>query len=162
MTSLFTSADSVTTGACFIKSVHENLDEKTLKEQLVKKFGPIKELDIIRTKACGFLEFERIDAAKKAIQMSLPFAQGGKGGIPIVITGGEEFMIHIESKRLPGERGRPVDAGPKRGFSDRGGRPGSGFGASGARARGADGSRGSGRGGSRGGGGGRGMSHPNK
>lgn len=105
--------DSVSTGACFIKSVHENLDEKSLKEQLTKRFGPIKDLDVIRTKACGFLEFQSIESAKKAIQMSLPFNQGGKGGIP-VSSNGEEFMIVIESKRQPGERGRPIDAGPKR------------------------------------------------
>ncbi|POW10454.1 hypothetical protein PSTT_06077 [Puccinia striiformis] len=117
---------AITTGSCFIKSVNENIDEKTLKEQLVKKFGPIKELDIVRNKACGFLEFERIDSAKKAIQMSMPFNMGGKGGIPIVLSSGEEYVINVESKRQPGERGRPVDAGPKRGFGgDRGGRTGS-------------------------------------
>ncbi|KAA1122363.1 hypothetical protein PGTUg99_037089 [Puccinia graminis f. sp. tritici] len=125
---------SITTGACFIKSVNENIDEKTLKEQLLKKFGPIKELDIVRNKACGFLEFERIDSAKKAIQMSMPFNMGGKGGIPIVLASGEEYVINVESKRQPGERGRPVDAGPKRGFSDRGGRPGANnFGSTGSR-----------------------------
>ncbi|PLW22810.1 hypothetical protein PCASD_12161 [Puccinia coronata f. sp. avenae] len=152
---------SVTTGACFIKSVNENIDEKTLKEQLVKKFGAIKDLDIVRNKACGFLEFERIESAKKAIQMSMPFNMGGKGGIPIVLASGEEYMINVESKRQPGERGRPVDAGPKRGFNDRAGRPGSNnFGSSGGgRGRGGidNGPRGSGRGGgnpSRGGGGG--------
>jgi RNA recognition motif-containing protein len=128
------SVASITTGACFIKSVNENIDEKTLKEQLLKKFGPIKELDIVRNKACGFLEFERIDSAKKAIQMSMPFNMGGKGGIPIVLASGEEYVINVESKRQPGERGRPVDAGPKRGFSDRGGRPGANnFGPSGSR-----------------------------
>ncbi|KAI7958857.1 hypothetical protein MJO28_002648 [Puccinia striiformis f. sp. tritici] len=153
---------AITTGSCFIKSVNENIDEKTLKEQLVKKFGPIKELDIVRNKACGFLEFERIDSAKKAIQMSMPFNMGGKGGIPIVLSSGEEYVINVESKRQPGERGRPVDAGPKRGFGgDRGGRPGSNnFGPGGGRGgRGGmdNGPRGSGRGGStpRGGGGGR-------
>lgn len=142
--------DSITTGACFIKSVNENIDEKTLKEQLVKKFGPIKELDIVRNKACGFLEFERIESAKKAIQMSMPFNMGGKGGIPIVLSSGEEYVINVESKRQPGERGRPVDAGPKRGFNDRGGRPGANnYGSGGGRGRGPtdNGPRGSGRGG---------------
>ncbi|KAG0146387.1 hypothetical protein CROQUDRAFT_657360 [Cronartium quercuum f. sp. fusiforme G11] len=154
--------DNVLSGACFIKSVHENLDEKSLREQLAKKFGPIKDLDVIRNKACGFLEFERVDSAKKAIQMSLPFNQGGKGGITISVAGGEEFTIHIESKRQPGERGRPIDAGPKRGFADRGGRPGGSYGPSSGRGRGGmEGPRGSGRGGPRGGGGGsRGMPHP--
>ncbi|EGG12063.1 uncharacterized protein MELLADRAFT_76555 [Melampsora larici-populina 98AG31] len=182
--------DSVSTGACFIKSVHENLDEKSLKDQLTKRFGPIKDLDVIRTKACGFLEFQSIESAKKAIQMSLPFNLGGKGGISIN-SNGEEFMIVIESKRQPGERGRPIDAGPKRGFGggnggggggggggERGGRSGGGgggggggsgnFGARGGRG-GMEGPRGAGRGGRGGGGGGgggnnnnnsRGISHP--
>ncbi|OAV99703.1 hypothetical protein PTTG_00511 [Puccinia triticina 1-1 BBBD Race 1] len=157
---------SITTGSCFIKSVNENIDEKTLREQLLKRFGPIKELDIVRNKACGFLEFERIDSAKKAIQMSMPFNMGGKGGIPIVLPSGEEYVINVESKRQPGERGRPVDAGPKRGFSERGGRPGSSnFGPTGNRGgRGGmdGGARGSGRGGSntpRGGGAGRNLTN---
>lgn len=160
-----TNPASITTGSCFIKSVNENIDEKTLKDQLVKKFGPIKELDIVRNKACGFLEFERIESAKKAIQMSMPFNMGGKGGIPIVLASGEEYVINVESKRQPGERGRPVDAGPKRGFNDRGGRPGSSnFGSGGGRGRGGmdNGPRGSGRGGGntpRGGGGGRNLTN---
>lgn len=158
--------DSITTGACFIKSVNENIDEKSLRDQLTKKFGPIKELDVVRTKACGFLEFERIDSAKKAIQMSMPFNMGGKGGVTIVVASGEEYLINVESKRQPGERGRPMDAGPKRAFSDRGGRPGSNnYGPGTGRGRGGmdAGPRGSGRGGSnvpRGGG--RNATNPNK
>ncbi|MBW0513091.1 hypothetical protein O181_052806 [Austropuccinia psidii MF-1] len=166
----YLSVDSIATGSCFIKSVNENIDEKSLKDQLVKKFGPIKELDIVRNKACGFLEFERIESAKKAIQMSMPFNLGGKGGIPIVI-GSEEYVINIESKRLPGERGRPMDAGPKRGFGERGGRTGGnnyGGGGSSGGGRGRsgmdNGPRGSGRGGGGGvvRGGGRGLPHSNK
>ncbi|CAH7686921.1 hypothetical protein BY996DRAFT_7011490 [Phakopsora pachyrhizi] len=151
-------------GACFIKSVSESLDEKTLREQLVKKFGPIKELDIVRSKACGFLEFEKIDSAKKAIQMSLPFNSGGKGGIPVTASNGEELTISVESKRQPGERGRPVDAGPKRGFGDRNSRASGGnYGNSGGggnrpRNNADNGPRGSGRSGGGGGGGGGGGS----
>ncbi|KAH9823238.1 hypothetical protein DFH28DRAFT_1078288 [Melampsora americana] len=175
--------DSISTGACFIKNVHESLDEKSMKEQLVKRFGPIKDLDLIRTKACGFLEFQSIESAKKAIQICLPVHLGGKGGISISSSNGEEFSIVIESKRQPGERGRPMDAGPKRGFGtatggngnagngaghERGGRSGGGngngnFGANGGRGGrgGMEGSRGNGRGGrgSGGGGGGGGGGH---
>lgn len=82
--------------------------------------------------------------------MSMPFNMGGKGGIPIVLSSGEEYVINVESKRQPGERGRPVDAGPKRGFNDRGGRPGANnYGSGGGRGRGPtdNGPRGSGRGG---------------
>jgi hypothetical protein len=43
-----------------------------LRNTLTGRFGPIKDLDIVRSKACAFLEFTNVDAARRAIVASLP------------------------------------------------------------------------------------------
>ena len=54
-----------------------------LKEVLTTRFGSIKELDIVRSKACAFLEFTTTESARRAVISCLPVSQGGEGGIRI-------------------------------------------------------------------------------
>lgn len=86
---------------------------------LTTRFGPVKELEIVRSKACAFLEFETADAARRAILASLPVAQGGEGGIRI--TDGEANhgrdnapRITVEPRKDRADRipSRPRGGGP--------------------------------------------------
>ncbi|THH28056.1 hypothetical protein EUX98_g6133 [Antrodiella citrinella] len=122
---------SVTTAACFVKSVTEAVLEAPLRNTLTQRFGAIKELDIHRPKACAFLEFTTVEAARKAIVASLPIPQGGEGGIRI---GPDGPRILVETRKERGERppprGPPTNGGGdnRRGnFRGRGG-PGGGRG----------------------------------
>lgn len=54
-----------------------------MKAVLTARFGPIKELEIVRSKACAFLEFQNVDSARRAILASLPNHLGGEGGVRI-------------------------------------------------------------------------------
>nr|VWP00865.1 Lrr-gala family type III effector protein (Gala 7) [Ganoderma boninense] len=84
-------------------------------------------------KACAFLEFLSLDAAKRAITASLPVAQGGEGGIRIETDGGAgQARIIVETRKERGERppprGPPMNGDRGRGaFRGRGG-PGRGRG----------------------------------
>ncbi|KAH8103108.1 hypothetical protein BXZ70DRAFT_1006269 [Cristinia sonorae] len=129
---------TVNTAQCFVKSVTENVPEALLRSTLTQRFGPIKELDIHRPKACAFLEFTSIEAARKAILASLPVPQGGEGGIRINIPEGGQARILVETRKERSERvpprGPPVNGGPdNRRGNFRGGRGGPG----GGRGRGA-------------------------
>lgn len=146
-------AMAVNTAQCFIKlndwvrdngpgnqaqSSAESVSPAALKEVLTARFGAIKELEVVRTKACAFLEFASVESARRAILASLPVNQGGEGGIRI----GED---------TPNERAPRITVEMRK---ERGDRP-----ASGARGRtGGPEQRGSFRG--RGGGRGRGESRP--
>ena len=97
----------------------------------MSRFGPVKVLDLVRSKACAFLEFSDVDAARRAIVASLPTSKGGEGGIRIDVGDGQQVRITVETRK---ERvGRPVSR-PRRGApvkgdvrgSFRGGRGGSG------------------------------------
>ena len=129
-----------------LQSVQENVTEVALRGTLTGRFGPIKDLDIVRSKACAFLEFTTVEAARRAIVASLPSVQGGEGGIRIDIGEGQQMRIMVETRKERGERpvSRPRGGPPVNGDM-RGGGGGGGF-----RGRG-----GQGRGG--GGGGGRGI-----
>ena len=90
------------------------------------QFGPIKEIDIVRSKACAFVEYTAVDSAKRAIINCLPASQGGGGGM-WVETGGEvgSVRITVETKKERGERppSRPRGGAPQgevRGGSVRG------------------------------------------
>ena len=61
----------------------ETIDAGNLRAVLTARFGPIKELEIVRNKACAFLEFEKLESAKLAIIASLPHNMGGDGGVRI-------------------------------------------------------------------------------
>jgi len=124
--------------------------QSTLTNALTQRFGPIKELEIVRSKACAFLEFVNLESARRAIIASLPQNQGGEGGIRIEI-GGEtgQVRISVETKKERGERpvSRPRGGAPVNGEA-RGGAGGSGF-----RGRGPSGSGGGSAGRGRGAGG---------
>ncbi|KAF8438984.1 hypothetical protein L210DRAFT_3542917 [Boletus edulis BED1] len=104
---------ALTTPQCFVKGVVES---------------------IVRSKACAFLEFLSLDAAKKAIITSLPQNLGGEGGVRIDV-GGEagQVRIFVETRKERGERPqtRPRGGGPMNGEARggfRGGRGGPGRG----------------------------------
>jgi hypothetical protein len=117
-------AQNVNTAQCFVKGAAEPLSPQMLTAALTSRFGPIKDLEIVRSKACAFLEFTQLEAAKKAIITSLPQAQGGEGGIWIDV-GGEtgQMRISVETRKERGERpvSRPRGGGPVNGDSRGGG-----------------------------------------
>jgi RNA recognition motif. (a.k.a. RRM, RBD, or RNP domain) len=115
--------------------VQENVTEVALRTTLTSRFGPIKDLEIVRNKACAFLEFSSVDAARRAIVASLPGSQGGEGGIRIDVGDGQQMRITVETRKERGERpvsrprgGAPVNGDMRGGgFRGRGG-PGRGRG----------------------------------
>ncbi|RPD61289.1 hypothetical protein L227DRAFT_574362 [Lentinus tigrinus ALCF2SS1-6] len=114
-------AQALTTPQCFVKSVTENVSEAALRTTLTARFGPIKELEIVRNKACAFLEFQHLEAAKRAIVASLPVPQGGEGGIRIETDGGAgQARIIVETRKERGER-PPPRGPPMNGERGRGG-----------------------------------------
>ncbi|KAI0266530.1 hypothetical protein BC834DRAFT_823970 [Gloeopeniophorella convolvens] len=131
----YVAATNVPNAQCFVKSVQENVSETALRNTLTSRFGPIKELEIVRSKACAFLEFIAVDAARRAIVASLPMSQGGEGGIRIDIGEGQQMRITVETRKERGERpvsrprgGAPVNGDMRGGgFRGRGG-PGRGRG----------------------------------
>ena len=151
--SLYIAATNVSNAQCFVKvrcrvaasmirlsdtlqSVQENVTETALRSTLTTRFGPIKDLDLVRNKACAFLEFSSVDAARRAIVASLPPSQGGEGGIRIDAGDGQQVRITIETRKERGERpvsrprgGAPVNGDMRGGgFRGRGGGPGRGRG----------------------------------
>jgi hypothetical protein len=68
----------------------------------------------VRSKACAFLEFTTVEAARRAIAVSLPVAQGGEGGIRIDVSEGQQMRITVETRKERGERpvSRPRGGGP--------------------------------------------------
>ncbi|BGO91179.1 hypothetical protein NBRC10512_005727 [Rhodotorula toruloides] len=112
---------AIRTPSCFVKGVIETVSEQALKDTLISRFGPLKEVDIVRNKACAFIEFEKLDHARRAIQTSLRQAEGGEGGIMITVdpaTGAQTRINIVERK--------PHDQRPKRADgATRGGRGGS-------------------------------------
>jgi len=105
----YAAAQSVTTAQCFIKSVTEPISPQALTAALTR-FGPLKApVEIVRNKACAFAEFATVDAAKRAIVVSLPPVAGGEGGIKVDVGGGESLKIIVETKKERGER--PVSRG---------------------------------------------------
>ncbi|PBK68768.1 hypothetical protein ARMSODRAFT_957846 [Armillaria solidipes] len=129
----YVAAQAVTTSHCFVKGVTEPVSQSALTAQLAS-FGTIKEIDIVRSKACAFVEFTSVDAAKRAIVASLPAAQGGGGGIWVEASGGvPSVQIAVEVKRERSDR--PVNR-PRGGAPQDETRGGSGGGFRGARGRG--------------------------
>jgi hypothetical protein len=99
-----------------LQGVTEVVSNTTLSQVLTSRFGPIKDLEIVRSKACAFLEFLSLDAAKKAIITSLPPGQGGEGGIRIDIPGaggegGGQVRLSVETKKERGDRPAPRPRG---------------------------------------------------
>ncbi|KAI9067868.1 NTF2-like protein [Trametes sanguinea] len=130
----FVAAQNIQTPQCFVKGVTENVTEAALRTTLTARFGPIKDLEIVRNKACAFIEFQALESAKRAIIASLPHAQGGEGGIRIETDGGAgQARITVETRKERGDRpgqrgGAPMNGDRGRGaFRGRGG-PGRGRG----------------------------------
>lgn len=129
---LLHAAQSITTAHCFVKvrkhcsvlvfseaniyllhkGVTENISQVQLSQTLTSRFGPIKELELVRSRACAFLEFTSLDFARRAIIASLSQNQGGEGGI-FIDVGGEQARIFVETKKEKGDRppGRPHRGG---------------------------------------------------
>ncbi|KAI0703750.1 hypothetical protein BC835DRAFT_1403998 [Cytidiella melzeri] len=105
----YTNAMSVTTAQCFVKGVIETVSDNALKSTLTQRFGPIKEIEIVRAKACAFIEFSQLESAKRAIVASLPVIAGGEGGVRIGegSTDGPSPRISIETRKERGERPPP-------------------------------------------------------
>lgn len=113
----------------------ETVSDTALRNTLTQRFGPIKELEIVRSKACAFLEFNSLEAARRAIVSSLTPAAGGEGGVRIDGTDGAPVRIVVETRKERGER-PPPRGPPMNGDRGRGGYRGRG-GPGGARGRGA-------------------------
>jgi len=116
----------------FLQGVVESVSQHQLSQTLTQRFGPVKDVEIVRSKACAFLEFLSLDAARKAMITSLPQNQGGEGGVRIDI-GGEvgQVRIFVETRKERGERPQSRPRGPLNGETRggfRGGRGGSGRG----------------------------------
>lgn len=94
---------SIHNSICFVKGVAEHVPEDLLRRVFSTRFGPIRELDVIRSKACAFVEFERVDSARRAIQASLRPQEGGEGGVPL----GQGNIVHLVERKKPGERPAP-------------------------------------------------------
>ncbi|GAA5867657.1 hypothetical protein JCM1840_006645 [Sporobolomyces johnsonii] len=141
---------AVTQPACFVKGVVEWVPEATLRHVLTTRFGPLKEVDIVRSKACAFIEFETLHSARRAIQASLRPSEGGDGAILFDVPTGEKARINVVERKPHSERPTPRP----RGGGSVGGQQGRGQG-EGKAARGDEGARG-GRGGASGARGGRG------
>jgi hypothetical protein len=58
----------------------------------------------VRGKACAFLEFGTLDAARRAIIASLPPSAGGEGGVKIDIEGTAPVKIIVETRKEKSER----------------------------------------------------------
>ncbi|PWN96877.1 hypothetical protein FA09DRAFT_334747 [Tilletiopsis washingtonensis] len=117
-------------GGVFIKNVLvAEMPEEGLQAVLERLFGPMKECQVIPSKACAFGEFASVESARKAIIMSLRPQDGGSGGVPVNDKG---FTVTVEEKRKMGERPTPSGRGGMRGGAGgerggfRGGRGGRG------------------------------------
>ena len=108
----YAAALAVNTPLCFIKGVTENIPQAALESILTQRFGPIKECEIVRSRACAFLEFRSIDSAKKAIIASLHPNAGGEGGIHLDEQKfGSPARINVETRKERGDRPAPRPRG---------------------------------------------------
>ncbi|KZT43572.1 hypothetical protein SISSUDRAFT_978294 [Sistotremastrum suecicum HHB10207 ss-3] len=109
--SAYNAAISVTTPQCFVKGVTEVISHQALTTVLTNRFGPLKELEIVRSKACAFFEFMSVESARKAIVASLSVNQGGEGGIRIDAGDGGQVRINVETRKERGDRPPPRPRG---------------------------------------------------
>lgn len=82
----------------------EQITESELRRVLSKSAGctpaEITKVEIVRDKACAFVEFAKVDAARRAIVASLATGQGGGGGIKT----DNGHRIIVESRKEKSER----------------------------------------------------------
>lgn len=103
------------TDVCSSQGVTEPISNQMLQKTLTDRFGALKDLEVVRGKACAFLEFLSLDSAKRAIVASLPLAQGGEGGVRVDVGADiGQLRITVETKKERGERPppRPRTNGP--------------------------------------------------
>ncbi|KAJ9120919.1 hypothetical protein QFC22_002854 [Naganishia vaughanmartiniae] len=67
---------------------------------ILNKYGEITKVEIVRDKACAFVEFAKLESARKAIIASLLTVQGGDGGIKTA----QGHRIIVESRKEKSER----------------------------------------------------------
>jgi hypothetical protein len=141
----------VNTSHCFVKlpnwspqdsSASEAIDENTLRN-IASRFGEVLKVEIVKGKACAFIEFAKVESARKAIVASLSTHQGGEGGVPH-----GEGRLNFETRKEKDERG---PKGARRGGAPETGRPSGGARSEGGgqqqqQQRGANAGRGRGRG----------------
>jgi len=131
----------------------EQVDEAAIKATAIR-FGDVNKVEIVKQKACAFVEFSKVESARKAIIASLPTSQGGEGGVKIQ---GADGRLNFETRKEKDERkkgtgqsptqsqgqgqsptqqqGQGQQGGNRGGRTDRGG-PGAGRGGRGGRGRG--------------------------
>lgn len=103
-----------------LQGVIETVSDAALRNVLTSRFGAVKELEIVRSKACAFLEFTTVEAARRAIVASLPSNIGGEGGIRVGDgSEGPPVRIVVETRKERGER--PPPRPPVNGERGRGG-----------------------------------------
>ncbi|WWC90086.1 uncharacterized protein L201_005019 [Kwoniella dendrophila CBS 6074] len=91
---------------CFVKLPNwsaDNQSGETMSEadlsKVASRFGEVKKVEIVKQKACAFVEFVKVESARKAIIASLPAAQGGEDGVKI-----EGGNIKFETRKEKDER----------------------------------------------------------
>ncbi|TXT15702.1 hypothetical protein VHUM_00205 [Vanrija humicola] len=143
--SFYENALKVNTAHCFVKLPNwsaqeqqgqETIDENTLRN-IASRFGDVVKVEIVKGKACAFVEFAKVESARKAIIASLSTHQGGEGGVSH-----GEGKLNFETRKEKDERG---PKGRRGGAPEGGGNGGQGEGAGGAQ-RGGSAGRGRGRG----------------
>ncbi|GAA5924609.1 hypothetical protein JCM3775_005421 [Rhodotorula graminis] len=125
---------------CFVKGVLETVSDRLLRDTLTTRFGPLKEVDIVRSKACAFIEFEKLESARRAIQTSLRPTDGGEGGIMLPLDDGSHQRINVVERKPHGDR--PISSRGGRGGSAAGGPGGAGGGEGRGGYKGGEGGRG--------------------
>ncbi|RSH78631.1 uncharacterized protein EHS24_002360 [Apiotrichum porosum] len=104
----YENAMKVQTAHCFVKLPNwsqdaqqsgETMDEQTLRN-IASRFGDVHKVEIVKGKACAFVEFTKVESARKAIVASLGTNHGGEGGI--IIEGGR---LNFETRKEKDERG---------------------------------------------------------
>ncbi|KAK4688652.1 hypothetical protein P7C73_g1453, partial [Tremellales sp. Uapishka_1] len=92
----------VNTPHCFVKLPNwsienpnggDSIDENALR-QAVTRFGEVVKVEIVRAKACAFVEFKTVESARKAIIASLQTSQGGEGGVKV-----GDGKINLETRK---------------------------------------------------------------
>ncbi|WVN85275.1 uncharacterized protein L203_100420 [Cryptococcus depauperatus CBS 7841] len=134
----------IQTAHCFVKLPNWSPNDQNSSEyisetelsKIASKFGEIKSVEIVKSKACAFVEFVRVDSARKAVQHSLPIEQGGEGG-----TKFPQGTLFFEPRKEKDERSKPKSnrtGGQGQGGQQRqsNGGPGASRGGRGSRGRG--------------------------
>ena len=91
------------------------MDEATLRN-VASRFGEVARIEIVKQKACAFVEFAKVESARKAIIASLTPAQGGEGGVKADGHGKLNFEMRKDKEDRRPKGGAPTGGG-------RGGQP---------------------------------------